>query len=130
MNVFFGRGRRVQFLDGTLWRIKSGTFAQFIIPIISSPEGRVADSGPLPAKRSYGINTTDGSYTIFPIGFVDGERSSEWVMTKHEREVATVDARAGVLTPIEPVPIAGVLLAFTLISHGIPGEGKLLPSPS
>ena len=50
-----------------------------------------------------------------------------WLLRRHEEEVATIDA-ARVMHTNEPVPIAAVLMAFTLIDHGIPGEAKLMPS--
>lgn len=127
LNIFFGRGRRVRFIDGTEWRIKAGSFAQFIVPIVSSPVGTVATSGPLHAKRSYGINTKDGSYALFPVRYVEGRRSALWILSRYELEVATIDAGDRVLTAGEPLPVAAALLAFTLISHGIPGEAKLVP---
>jgi hypothetical protein len=124
LKIFFGPGRRVRFADGTEWRIKAVASGRHIVPIVTSPAGTVAVSGPLFAKRSYGINTKDKGFTLIPVGNVG---RGIWVLRRHEFEAASIDEHARVLTAAEPIPVGAILMAFTLMSHGIPGEAELMP---
>jgi len=125
LNVFFGRGRLVRLSDGTEWRIKSVTSGRHIVPIIRSEAGTVATSGPLYARRSYGINGKDYGLTLIPVGKAGWGRPAQWVLQRHETEVASLTQDS--ITTHEPIPVAAVLMAFTLITHGIPGEADLTP---
>ena len=125
LKVFFGRGRLVRLADGTEWRIKSVTSGRHIVPIIRSKAGTIATSGPLYAKRSYGINGKDYGLTLIPIGKAGWGRPSQWVLQRHETEIASLTQDS--ITAHEPIPVAAVLMAFTLITHGIPGEADLMP---
>ena len=127
LRVFFGRGRRVQLVDGPEWRIKATTSGPYIVPIITAPTGIVATSGPQAGRRCYGINGKHFGYVIVPLGRVRILGELSWVMRRHEVEVATIDA-GRVIRTNEPIPIAAALMAFALIAHGIPGEAKLMPS--
>ena len=125
--IFFGPGRRVRLADGTEWRIKSTTSGRHIVPIIKSDSGTVAVSGPLFAKRSYGINLRGHAYTLIPIGHVGLRRPGLWSLRRHEDQIAAVEDHERTIHAAEPIPIAAALLIFTLITHGIPGEGDLTP---
>lgn len=127
MNIFFGRGRRVRLVDGTELRIKATTSGPHIVPLVTCDTGTIAVSGPLFADRSYGINGKDYAYTLSPLGKVGLRRTGSWVLRRHEFEVAVIDDSKHVIDPIEPVPVAAVLLVFILIAHGIPGEANLMP---
>ena len=127
LRIFFGRGRRVQLVDGTEWRIKATTSGPRIVPIITAPTGLVATSGPVGGRRCYGINGQHFGFVLVPLGRVRLLGEVAWLLRRHEEEVATIDT-ARVMHTNEPVPIAAVLMAFTLIDHGIPGEAKLMPS--
>ncbi|NNL96597.1 MAG: hypothetical protein HKO63_00175 [Acidimicrobiia bacterium] len=125
LNVFFGRGRRVRLADGTEWRIKSVTSGRHIVPIIRSEAGTIATSGPLYAKRSYGINGKDYGLTLIPTGKAGWGRPAHWVLQRHETEIASVTQES--ITAHEPILVAAAVMAFTLITHGIPGEADLMP---
>ena len=125
--MFFGRGRRVQLVDGTEWRIKAMTAGPYIVPIIKARTGIVATSGPLGGRRCYGINGKHFGFVLVPLGPIRLLGQVAWLIRRHEDEVATIDA-AHVMNANEPVPIAAALMAFTLIDHGIPGEAKLMPT--
>ena len=126
--ILFGRGRRVRLADGSEWRIRSATKGRHILPLISSSAGTIASSGPLYARRSYGINLSDRSYTLMPASRAGLRRPNRWSLVRHDREVASLDDRKRTITTVEAVPTAAVLLALTLIRHGIPGEASLVPS--
>ncbi len=125
--IFFGRGRRVRLADGSEWRIKSTTSGRHIVPIITTKEETVTISGPLYAKRSYGINGRDYGFTLIPMGTARFRSSGLWALQRYEDQIATIDQRDRVIHADEPIPIAAALMAFTLITHGIPGEGDLMP---
>ncbi len=127
LRIFFGPGRRVRLEDGTDWRIKAATLGRHIVPIISSKAGTVALSGPLHARRSYGINGKDYAYFLIPMGRSGLRRPAWWALRRHETEIAIIDDRRRVVECSEPIPVAAVVMAFTLMTHGIPGEGNLRP---
>lgn len=125
LNIFFGRGRRVRLADGTEWRIKSATSGPHIVPVIRSEAGTIATSGPLFGKRCYGINGRDYAYTLIPLGQAGWVRSVRWALQLHEKQICFLTQNS--ITVLQPVPVAAVVMAFTLISHGIPGEADLVP---
>ncbi len=125
--MFFGRGRRVRLADGTEWRIKSTTSGRHIVPIITTEEGTIAISGPLHANRSYGINGKDYGFTLIPLGKVGFGGTGRWVLRRFEDQIAVIDQRERNIQADEPIPVAAALMAFTLITHGIPGEGDIIP---
>jgi hypothetical protein len=127
MRIFFGRGRRVQLVDGREWRIKATTAGPHIVPMIKAATGIVATSGPLSGTRCYGINGKHFGYALVPLGRIRLLGQLDWSMRRHELEVATIDSDHVIHTS-EPIPIAAALMAFTLIAHGIPGESKLMPT--
>lgn len=128
LRIFFGRGRRIQLADGTEWRIKSITSGRHIVPTIQSAEGRIAISGPLYAKRSYGLNGKDWGYSLIPLGRVGLRNPGLWALRRHETEVAAIDFHERLVHAPEPLPLAAALLAFAVITHGIPGEADLMPT--
>ena len=125
LNIFFGRGRRVRLADGTEWRIKSVTSGPYIVPVIRSEAGMIATSGPLFAKRSYGINGRGYAYTLIPLGQPGWVRSVRWALQLHEEQICSFTQNS--INTFQPVPVAAVVMAFTLITHGIPGEADLVP---
>ena len=127
LRLFFGRGRRVQLVDGTDWRIKATSAGPYIVPIIKSRTGLIASSGPLGGHRCYGINGKEFGFVLIPLGRTRMLGQVGWLLRRHEDEVATIDT-AQVMHTNEPVPIAAALMAFALIDHGIPGEAKLMPT--
>ena len=128
LRIFFGRGRRIRLPDGTEWRMKSVTSGRHIVPTIQSDRGRIAISGPLYAKRSYGLNGKDWGYSLIPLGRVGLRNPGLWALRHHETEVAAIDYHERRLHTPEPLPLAAALLAFALITHGIPGEADLMPT--
>jgi hypothetical protein len=125
--MFFGRGRRIQLVDGPEWRIKATTAGPYIVPIIKAPTGVVATSAPQAGRRCYGVNGMHFGYVIVPLGRVSMLGELSWAMRRHEVEVATIDTDRIIHTN-EPLPIAAALMTFTLLAHGIPGEDKLMPT--
>lgn len=126
--IFFGPGRRIRLADGTEWRVRAATSGRLIVPVIKSSEGTVAFSGPLHAKRSYGITGKDFAYKVIPHGRVGLRGAGFWGLRRHESEVAVIDAQRRVIDASEPIPVAVALMAFTVLAHGTPGDTDLMPS--
>lgn len=125
LRIFFGPGRRVRLADGEEWRIKAATSGRCIVPVITSPTGAVAISGPLHGKRCYGITGRDWAYFLIPLGRTGLFGTKQWAVRLHEADVGMIHDR--VFRSYQPIPVAAALLAFTLITHGIPGEARLIP---
>lgn len=129
LRIFFGPGRRIRLADGREWRIKAVTSGRHIVPIILAEAGKVAVSSPLYATQSYGLNGKNYGLTLFPVGQAGLRRPRRWWMRRHEIDVASIDSVDRRLDALEPLPASAALMAFTLITHGIPGEADLAPSP-
>jgi hypothetical protein len=127
LRIFFGRGRRIRFPDGTEWRIKAATLGRHIVPVIESATGTVAVSSPLFAKRSYGINGPGYGLALVPLGKLGIRTPGLWVLRRREKEVAAIDYHERIIHAPEPIAVAAAIMAFTLITHGIPGEADLVP---
>lgn len=123
LRVFFGRGRRVELPDGTAWRIRGGGMGGQLVPVVMSPTGKLA-VGSSVGKRVYGINGRDYGYSFFATRNKGFDRSP-WLLTEYDRELATFSRNA--VQAAHPVPLAAVLLCFTLIKYGVPGEEIRVP---
>lgn len=119
--VFFGRGRLVELADGTRWRVEAAGSGPFIVPMVTSREGKLAVAA-AHGKRSYGVNGRDYAYNLYP-SHSFGLRKPTWALRHHETELATFGAKA--MYAEHPVPLAAALLCFTLIAYGVPGESTL-----
>ncbi len=128
LNIMLGKGRRVVISNGVEWRIKAVASGPYIVPVIRARDGTVARSGPLTGRRIYGIVGADFANTVFPMNRPGLIQSQHWGIRSRDRDVGEIDQGAGLLEAHEPIHIAAVLLAFTLIEHGIPGEAKLRPT--
>lgn len=122
--VFLGRGRRVELPDGTKWRIGSGGMGGELVPVVTCPTGRLA-VGSSVGQRSYGINGKDYAYNFYPTSRKRYDQSP-WMLTEHGAKLATFQADS--VYAERPVPLATILICFTLIKYGVPGEGILVPN--
>ncbi|NND04401.1 MAG: hypothetical protein HKN91_16615 [Acidimicrobiia bacterium] len=127
LKIFFGPGRRVVLSDGTEWRIKGANSGRHIVPVIKSAAGSVAFAGPLYGKRIYGITGREFAYNLVPLGKVGIMTPGLWGIRDRQDEVGRLHQKAKRIEVTEPFPTAAALLAFTLVTHGIPGENDLLP---
>jgi hypothetical protein len=117
--VFFGRGTRIELPDGTRWRLKAAGYGPYLAPLIIGEEGKLVVALP-ESKRRYGINGRDYAYHFYP---EDGRRSSSvWILREHETDLAVF--RKNVVDAHLPVAMPAVLLCFTMMKYGIPGEGR------
>lgn len=121
--VFFGRGRCVELPDGTDWRIRSGGIGGQLVPVVMCPTGKLA-IGSSVGGRAYGINGRDYAFRFFSTRSKGFDRSP-WLLTEYDLELARFARNA--VQAAHPVPLAAVLLCFTLIKYGVPGEERLVP---
>jgi hypothetical protein len=119
--VFFGPGRRVELPDGTQWRVAATGAGSCIVPVVTCEQGKLAMAEPA-GKRSYGINGPDYAYNLYPAN-TTGQGKRSWTLREHETELATFESRS--MYADHPVPLAAVLVCFTVIKHGVPGEASL-----
>lgn len=124
--TYFGRGRRVQLRDGSRWRLAAVTRARWICPAVFNESGqKVAVSGPL-AGSTYGISTKHDGYTLVPAARATWRtRIARWHLELHDQSIATLTLRPKTVNATQPVPTAVILVAFTLMEHGMPGESEL-----
>jgi len=128
LNIMLGRGRRVLLANGAEWRITAVSSGPYIIPVVRSHLGTVARSGLLAGGRTYGIVGADFANTVFPLNRASLIHSQHWAIRQRDLDVGRIDQATGLLEASSPIHVAAVLLAFTLIEHGILGEAKLRPS--
>ncbi len=93
------------------------------MPIVTCPTGKLA-VGSSVGDRAYGINGRDYAFRFFATRSSGFDRSP-WLLTEYDRELATFTRTA--VQAAHPVPLAAVLLCFTLINYGVPGEQRLVP---
>lgn len=127
LSIMMGRGRRVLLANGAEWRIKGVSSGPYIVPVVRARDGTVARSGPLTGRRIYGIVGADFANTVFPLNRAGLMQSQHWGIRDREVDVGRIDQGTGLLEADQPIHVAAVLLAFTVIEHGIPGEAKLRP---
>lgn len=119
--IFFGRGQRVELPDGLKSRVAAVEAGPYIEPAMLGEGGKLVVGSPH-GKRSYRITGRDFAYRFYSAG--DTRRSKDtWTLREHETTIATF--RSDSVSAHHPVPLPAVLLCFTLIRYGIPGEANL-----
>ena len=119
--VFFGPGRRVELADGTKWRVAATGTGPYVVPVVTCKQGKLAMAEPA-GKRSYGVNGPHYSYNLYPSN-TPGRGKPTWTLREHETVLATFESKS--MNADHPVPLAAVLVCFTVIKYGVPGEASL-----
>lgn len=119
--VFFGRGRRVELPDGTIWRMTARGIGHYIVPVVTCEAGKLAEAAPR-GKRAYGINGRDFAYNLYPDRRV-GWLKPTWSLSDHDTELASFGSNS--IFADHPIPLAAALLGLTLVKYGVPGEADL-----
>jgi hypothetical protein len=88
---------------------------------VTCEQGKLALAEPA-GKRSYGVMGPDYDYNLYPS---DTSRHAKvtWTLREHDIQLATF--AAGSMKADHPVPLAAVLVCFTVIKYGVPGEASL-----
>ena len=121
LRVFFGPGRRVELADGTPWRVAATGSGACIVPVVTCERGKLAVAEPS-GQRSYGVNGPDYAYNLYPSNPA-GPGMRAWTLREHDTELATFGSRS--MYADHPVPLAAVLVCFTVIKYGVPGEASM-----
>ncbi len=124
IKIMFGRGQRVELADGTAWRVRAMGNAGAICPVVVDAQRRRITIS-YPREDRYALNGRDYGCVLFAAKKRRFSRADEWILREHETEVATFTRYPASLVANEPVHLGAVILAFTLIQHGILGESKL-----
>lgn len=126
-SIYFGRGQRIETVDGETWALGSyETGGEISAVLIDERRARLAVGSV--GKGVYGINGRDFAYMLFP---ESSERLSAtgWILSSPSAECATVSRSPMSVTAHVPVPLPAIVMALALVRLGIPGERKLsLPS--
>jgi len=85
---FFGRGQRIELLDGSRWRIKSVGQSGKICPAIFDSEIRRIAVSSL-GVGTYGINGRDYGCVIYASAGRRFGRFNDWIIREYEDELAT-----------------------------------------
>lgn len=118
--IFFGRGQRVELTDGTRWLLCAVSAGSDIWPlIVDTSRRKVAVAASV--HGTYGINTRDAAYVLYPAGSGRHDRRS-WRLRQFEDEVAALTRDPQVIDTIVPVPLGVVLLSFVLARYGLPSD--------
>ena len=94
-----------------------------MVPVVTCPTGKLA-VGSSVGDRAYGINGREYGFRFFATRSKGFDRSP-WLLTEHDRELAAFTRTT--VQAAYPVPLAAVLLCFTLIKFGVPGVERLVP---
>ncbi len=124
--IFLGPGQRVLLADGTRGRIAARTKGRHIAPVVLDGRRRVVSRALPGPGGTYGINTALSGYRLVPHSPNTWRRRSKvWELRRHDLVVADLTMSPSRIVTAEAVPISVVLLAFTVMDLGIPGEEDL-----
>lgn len=120
LKIYMGRGQHIELADGTRWLLRSVSAAGDIWPLIVDTAGRkVAVASAV--HGTYGINTKDAAYVLYPAGSRRIDRQS-WRLRHFEDEVAALTRSPRMIEAVVPVPLGVVLLSFVLVRYGLPSD--------
>ncbi len=119
--TFYGRGRKIKLIDGTTWRISGAASAGSVVPVVKDKTGKLAIAE-AHGQRCYALDGPDYTYNLYPLG-TKGPDKNAWSLRERDTEIAYL--KSGTITAHEPIPLAALLLCFTLIKYGVLGEHDL-----
>ncbi len=124
--IFLGPGQRVRLATGARGRIAARAKGRYIAPVLTDNQRRIVATALPGPGGTYGINAAGGGYQLVPhFPSTWRRRSKSWELRRHDLVVADVSLRPSRIVTAEPIPVSVVLLAFTVMELGIPGEEDL-----
>lgn len=122
--IFFGRGRVIELVDGTRWRLRATGMAGAICPVVVDASFRKIALA-APAHGGYGINGANWAYVLYPAERRRLSRCNTWILREFEEDVGVVTRTPWRAETTAPVPTGAVIVALTLVVYAIPGENRL-----
>lgn len=124
--IYLGPGQRVTLQGGARGRIAARPRGRLITPVLIDDGRRVVARAMPGLGGAYAVNAAGGGYQLVPHETSTWRiRSNRWELRRHDLIVADMSLSPSRVVTAEPVPIAAVLLAFTVMALGIPGEEDL-----
>jgi hypothetical protein len=124
LNIFLGRGQRIELADGRRWRLKGNAWRRFVCPVLVDEHGKkLATSAP--GIEDYAITCRDEAFTLIPAEERAG-RSRRWQLLSFDEPVASISRNPYLAEMLRPVPLPAVLMGFCLANVGVMGEKELV----
>jgi len=126
--IYFGRGQRIELVDGTGWTLTSTTTGGTISPVILDQSGRrVAQAGF--RHGTYGLNGRNYAAVLHRADTSGRGRANRWMISDDDGELAIVTRSPLSVTTRRPVHLGAVLISFALVRFGLPEESApVMPS--
>ena len=125
LNIFLGRGQRIELPDGSRWRTKATAWQRFVCPLVVDSKGMaLAISTPGPG---YAITMRDRAFELAPAEARPG-RARRWELLRDREPIGLIHRNPYYAELEVDVPLAAVLLALALSVVGVMGEKDIAPS--
>ncbi len=121
LNIYFGRGQRLDLPWGARWRLTAAEQGSTLRPVVIN-EARQRMAMAAASIGNYGINGRDYAYTLNPAEARLG-RPGRWDLFAGEDRAARFTRRPFGAVCEQPLPLPAVLLGLLLTRLAIPGEG-------
>jgi len=121
LNIYFGRGQRLDLPWGERWRLTAVEHGAMLRPVVLN-EARRRMAMAAAGTGNYGINGRDYAYTLNPAEARMG-RAGRWDLFAGEDRLASFTRRPFGARCEQPLPLPAVLLGLLLTRLSIPGEG-------
>lgn len=123
-SIYFGFGQKIQFVDGTLWRIRSVESSGMISAVVVNSSGLKVALGSI-GPSGYLIVGKDFSYRLLHDRPDTVFLPNEWTLTSDGAICANVRRTPLRITAAAPIPTAAVVISMALVRVGILGGKKM-----
>ncbi len=124
-SIYFGFGQKVQFVDGTVWKVRSVESAGMISAVVVNSAGLKVALGSIAGGSGYLILGKDFSYKLLPDRSNTIVVPNEWTLSSDGAISATVQRHPTRITAHTPIPVAAVVISIALVRVGILGGKKM-----
>ena len=121
LRVFIGSGQRIELADGERWTLRSVGGGGAVNPVIVDSDHRKIAMAGL-AHGTYGINCRDYAYVLYPTLKPRIGRANQWILRRHEDELAIVSRTPLRVEATLPVHLGAALLSLFLVRYRLPEE--------
>lgn len=125
-SIYLGWGQSVKLSGGGRGRIAGRGRRSFITPVVLDERRRIVARALPGPGGTYGLNVSAAGYQLVPHSRNTWlSRANQWELRRFDLVVADLSLSPGRISTAEPIPLAIVLLSFTVMALGIPGEEDL-----